>query len=131
MGWNLKGLVPYQPEYVSGYRGEAYEVSLREGYPAAKEKIDADVHSLVRARIGGNRQRIHRLDTRYEELRFKHVLLPVYVSAYRFRDKAYRFLVNGQTGEVAGESPISWFKVGWLVAGVLFFFLILAYLLSP
>ena len=129
MAWSLKGLVPYQPEYVSGYRGEAYEVSLREGYPAAKERIDADIHSLARAQIGGDRQRVERVDTRYRDVKFKHVLLPVWVSAYRYKDKTYRFLVNGQTGEVAGESPLTWFDMRWLVAGVVIF-LVLLYLLS-
>ena len=129
MAWSLKGLVPYQPEYVSGYRGEAYEVSLREGYPAAKERIDADIHSLARAQIGGDRQRVERVDTRYRDVKFKHVLLPVWVSAYRYKDKTYRFLVNGQTGEVAGESPLTWFDMRWLVAGVVIF-LALVYLLS-
>jgi hypothetical protein len=42
---------------------------------------------------------------------FKHVLMPVWISAYRYRDKVYRFLVNGQTGEASGESPLSWWKV--------------------
>jgi hypothetical protein len=45
------------------------------------------------------------------DVKFKHVLLPVWMSAYRF-------LVNGQTGEVAGESPLSWQKVTFLVIGI-------------
>jgi hypothetical protein len=126
--WNLKGLVPYQPEFVSGYRAEAYQVGLREGFPIAKQAIDAQVMSLIRAEIGGDQQRVHQVSTRYGEVTFKHVLLPVWVSAYRFRDKTYRFLVNGQTGEVAGESPLSWFKVAWLVVAVIVFLLIVAVL---
>lgn len=124
--WNLKGLVPYQPEFVSGYRAEAYQVGLREGFPIAKQAIDAQVHGLIRADIGGDQQRVHQAATRYSEVTFKHLLLPVWVSAYRFRDKTYRFLVNGQTGEVAGESPLSWFKVTWLVVAVIVFLLIVA-----
>ena len=46
------------------------------------------------------------------------MLLPVWVSAYRFRNKTYRFLVNGQTGEVAGESPLSWQRVTFLVIAI-------------
>ena len=64
------------------------------------------------------------LSTRYSEIKFKHVLLPVWVSAYRFRNKTYRFLVNGQTGEVAGESPLSWQKVTWLVVAIVVIILI-------
>lgn len=124
--WNLKALVPYQPEFVSGYRAEAYQVGLREGYPLAKQEIDAQVMSLIRRQIGGDRQRVRQVSTQYTDVRFKHVLLPVWLSAYRFRDKTFRFLVNGQTGDVAGESPLSWFKVTWLVVGVILLFLIIA-----
>ena len=46
----------------------------------------------------------------------------------RFRNKTYRFLVNGQTGEVAGESPLSWFKVTWLVVAVIVFLLVVVVL---
>ena len=113
--WNLKALVPYQPEFVSGYRAEAYQVGLHEGFPAAREIIDANIHTLVCRDIGGDVQRVHHIATRYDDVKFKHVLLPVWMSAYRFNNKTYRFLVNGQTGEVAGESPLSWQKVTWIV----------------
>ena len=37
---------------------------------------------------------------------YEHVLLPAWVSAYRYRDKVYRFVVNGQNGRTTGESPL-------------------------
>ena len=123
-GWNLAALVPYQPEFVSGYSAEAYRIGLREGYPIAKETIDAQVYDLVRRDIGGDQQRVHGIQTRYTDIRFKHVLLPVWLSAYRFGDKTYRFLVNGQTGEVAGESPVSWQKATLLIAAVVIFLIL-------
>lgn len=119
MRFNLKGLVPYQPEFVSGFQAEAYQVTLREGFPIAKQSIDEAVRSLVRRDIGGDQQRIHSVSTRYSEVKFKHVLLPAWISAYRYRDKVYRFLINGQTGEVSGESPKSWWKIAFLVLGIL------------
>jgi LSD1 subclass zinc finger protein len=122
--WNLKGLVPYKPDYVSGYNAEAYKIGLREGYPIAKQTIDAQVYDLVRRDIGGDQQRVHQVNTRYTDIHFKHVLLPVWISAYRFRDKTFRFLVNGQTCEVAGESPVSWQKVTLLVVAVVIFLII-------
>ena len=124
--WNLKGLVPYQPEFVSGYLAEAYRIGLREGWPIGKQTIDAQVYDLVRHDIGGDQQRVHHIETGYSDVRFKHVLLPVWISAYRFRDKTYRFLVNGQTGEVAGESPVSWQKVTLLVVAVVIFLIVVA-----
>ncbi|MCA9615592.1 MAG: hypothetical protein KC586_22705, partial [Myxococcales bacterium] len=51
----------------------------------------------------------------YEQT-YKHVLLPLWIAAYRYQDKTFRFLVNGQTGEVQGEAPTSWFKVVMVIA---------------
>jgi hypothetical protein len=126
--WNLQALVPYQPEFVSGFQAEAYQVGLADGFPIAKRKIDAEVAELVRRDIGGDHQRISAVATRYGDITYKHVLLPVWISAYRYRDKVYRFLINGQTGEVSGESPKSWWKVAFLALAILTgLFLLLVY----
>jgi len=128
--WNLKGLVAYQPEFVTGFRAEAYQVGLREGFPIAKETIDATVYNLIRRDIGGNQQRVHQVSTQYSNVTFKHVLLPVWISAYRYRDKVFRFLVNGQTGEVSGESPTSWVKVTMITIAMVVIIFILLVLFS-
>jgi LSD1 subclass zinc finger protein len=128
--WNLKGLVPYQPEFVSGFQAEAYQVGLREGYPIAKVAIDERVAERIRKDIGGDQQRITSVSTTYTDIKFKHVLLPVWISAYRYRDKVFRFLINGQTGEVTGESPKSWWKVALLTAAILVAMFVLLVLFS-
>jgi DNA-directed RNA polymerase subunit RPC12/RpoP len=46
------------------------------------------------------------------------VLLPVWIMAYRYRARVYRFLVNGQTGKAAGRAPISWMKVALAATAV-------------
>jgi hypothetical protein len=51
----------------------------------------------------------------FSEQRFKHVLLPIWISAYRYKDKTFQFLVNGQTGEVQGKAPLSVWKITLLV----------------
>jgi hypothetical protein len=117
--WNLKGLVPYKPDFVSGFQAEAYQVGLRDGFGAAKAEIDIAIRNLIERDIGGDHQRIHGVSTRCSDVKFKHVLLPVWVSAYRYRDKAFRFIINGQTGEVSGESPKSWWKIAFLALAIL------------
>jgi len=117
--WNLKGLVPYQPEFVSGFQAEAYQIGLKEGFPIAKVTIDERVAERIRQDIGGDQQRITSVSTQYSDIHFKHVMLPVWISAYRYRDKVYRFLINGQTGEVSGESPKSWWKVALITVAIL------------
>ena len=46
---------------------------------------------------------------------FKHTLLPVWIASYRYNNKVYNFMVNGETGRVQGEAPISWWKVALAV----------------
>jgi hypothetical protein len=118
--WDTKALVPYQDEYITGFQAEAYSVDLKSGFTKGKEFIDAKVQSLVRQDIGGDHQRISSLNTQYSHLTFKHILLPMWVSAYLFSGKTYRFVVNGQTGEVEGESPKSGWKIFFLVMAILF-----------
>ena len=46
------------------------------------------------------------------------MLLPVWVAAFRFVGRPYRFVVNGRTGEVQGERPWSFWKIaGPIVTG--------------
>ena len=118
--WNTKELVPYQDEYVTGFQAEAYQIGLKASFVTAKQLIEGKVQQLVRADIGGDHQRITTINTQYSHLTFKHILLPMWVSAYIYGGKTYRFVVNGQTGEVQGESPKSGWKVFFLVCGILF-----------
>ncbi|MCE8472488.1 primosomal protein N' (replication factor Y) - superfamily II helicase, partial [Rhodovulum sulfidophilum] len=69
--------------------------------------------------IGGDRQRVDWLETRISTLTFKHVLLPVWLAAYRYRGKTYRFVVNGRNGRVQGERPWSAWKIAFAVGLVL------------
>ena len=59
------------------------------------------------------------MSTQYDNLTFKHILLPIWINAYRYGDKSYRFVVNGRTGEVQGERPYSAIKIALTAAGVL------------
>jgi hypothetical protein len=68
------------------------------------------------------------VQTQYSAVTFKHLLLPVYVGAYRFQEKVYQVVVNGRTGEVQGERPYSVWKIALLVVSVLFVLLLLVLL---
>ena len=62
-------------------------------------------------------------DTQYSALTYKHVLLPVWILAYRYGDKPYRVVVNAVTGQVNGERPWSIPKI---LAAVFFGLVVLA-----
>jgi DNA-directed RNA polymerase subunit RPC12/RpoP len=113
--WDLTGLEPYSPEYLAGFQAEGYTVSLADGDEQAKAHMAAIIDRDARSDIGGDEQRVHRITTDYSDETFKHILLPVWMAAYKYNGKSYRFLVNGQTGEVQGERPWSIWKIGFAV----------------
>ncbi|MDE4131891.1 primosomal protein N' (replication factor Y) - superfamily II helicase [Phaeobacter sp. QD34_3] len=114
--WDLSALEPYQPQYLAGFRAEAYAVSLQEGFDEARAHMDRVIERDVRFDIGGDRQRISHIDTEVSDVTFKHILLPVWLAAYKYRGKTYRFVVNGQSGRVQGERPYSAWKIAAAVA---------------
>ncbi|MBL9075051.1 primosomal protein N' (replication factor Y) - superfamily II helicase [Tabrizicola sp.] len=109
--WDLSALTPYNPEFLAGFQAEGYTVNLAAGHDEAQDRMSAVILQDVRHDIGGDEQRVHDVDTDWSDETFKHILLPVWMAAYRYGGKSYRFLVNGQTGEVQGERPWSVWKI--------------------
>ena len=85
--------------------------------------METQISRDVRSDIGGDVQQVHSIDTRYDALTYKHLLLPLWLLAYRYSETTYQVMVNAQTGEVQGERPWSWIKItlttvaGLVVAG--------------
>lgn len=117
--WDLQNLVAYDERYLSGFRSEAYQVGLDEGFDVAVSIMNRIIREDVARDIGGDLQRITQLDTRHADTRFKHLLLPMWSAAFRFRGKLYRFVVNARTGKVAGERPYSKIKIGIAIVAAL------------
>lgn len=117
--WDLHELKAFNDKYLSGFVSESYQVNLKEGFEKAKGRMDGPIRSSVRSDIGGDEQQILSLNNQYNDIKFKHILLPVWLSAYRYNDKVYRFMINARTGEVQGERPWSTAKILLLVLGII------------
>ena len=109
--WQLDRLRPPAPELMAGFTVEAYRRDLAEGFDEARSRMEPAIDAAIRRDIGGDEQRIHGRQTLVDDIRFKHLLLPVWIGSYRFGDKAYQVVVNGQTGEVEGDRPYSVVKI--------------------
>ncbi|MFG5380712.1 primosomal protein N' (replication factor Y) - superfamily II helicase [Yoonia sp. R2-816] len=109
--WDLSALEPYKPEYLAGFRAEGYQVELTDGFTEARAYMDRMILRDVKYDIGGDDQRVSDVDTAISDVTFKHILLPVWLAAYKYRGRTYRFVVNGRTGRVQGERPYSAWKI--------------------
>ncbi|GAB6107065.1 TFIIB-type zinc ribbon-containing protein [Fusibacter bizertensis] len=118
--FNLGGLVSYKPDFLSGFFAEKYSVPLDEGWTEGKSIVDQTLSNEITRRIGGDEVRFLNISTHYDDIMFKHILLPVWISSYLFGEKSYNFMINGQTGAVQGAYPKSWIKITLaIIAGLI------------
>ena len=118
--WDLDQLIPYTEDYLAGFSSEIYQVELDEGFERAKVLMDQTIRGDIARDIGGDQQRIQSMQTQHSDTTFKHVLLPLWTAAFTFRDKTYRYVVNGRTGKTRGERPYSKVKIALaVIAGLL------------
>jgi DNA-directed RNA polymerase subunit RPC12/RpoP len=109
--FDTRALVPYTRELLQGFSAESYAVDLPDAWGRAKAEIAQIQEARCAGDVPGDTHRFLRVSNDFEHESFKHVLLPVWVAAYRYGDKVFRFLVNGQTGRVSGDAPYSWVKI--------------------
>ena len=127
--WDLQALIPYDENYLSGFRSEYYQVELAEGFDHARQIMDNQIYQDICHDIGGDHQRIHQVNSHHNQTTYKHCLLPVWSAAFRYQDKSYRFVINGRTGKVQGERPYSAWKIvfaciaGLLLAAAVYYYL--------
>lgn len=109
--FNLKELVRYEPQFLSGFLAERYSIGLKDGWKMAKSLINNSIYSGVVHKINADETRNVNIKTAFNDIKYKHLLLPIWVSAYTYNNKVYRYMINGQTGKVHGKYPVSPWKV--------------------
>tara|TARA_R110000796_G_scaffold183498_1_gene299887 strand:- start:18229 stop:19311 length:1083 start_codon:yes stop_codon:yes gene_type:complete len=113
--WNLKELVAFNSKYLSGFVTEKYTISLKDGHHQSFQEAKNIAYNWIRRDIGGDTQRVDNANIKLSEETFKHVLVPVYISSYRYGTKDYNFYINGQTGNISGVRPYSFWKIFFLI----------------
>ncbi len=121
--FNQKEVINYDARLMLGWEAEVYSLELDEGYKIADKIMDKRLRELCKAEIGGDTQRHVVVHSQKFYQTFKMIMLPIWISSYKYQDKIYQFAINGQTGKVNGKKPTSWVKIVMLI---LFIVLIIA-----
>ncbi|MBN1150975.1 hypothetical protein JXA84_07145 [candidate division WOR-3 bacterium] len=116
--WDFEKLVPYDEKYISGFQVQTYSVGLKDAFGEAKSIMDSVIKTEIFKDIGGDEQKIDAYKIQFNNLKFKHILLPLWISAYRYGGKTFQFIVNARTGEVHGDRPYSKVKIFLAILGI-------------
>ncbi|TPN84071.1 DNA helicase PriA [Aquimarina algicola] len=128
--WNLKALESFNTSFLAGFVTEKYTIPLKEGHLASTKEAEQIATNWARRDIGGDRQRVHDLQMSLSDETFKHILLPVYISSYRYSGKKYNFFINGQTGKISGGRPYSFWKIFFTVLLIICIIIVIYLLLD-
>lgn len=130
--YDTEANLAYKPEYIEGFFSEKYSVGLGTAFERAKKKLESRLRRGIEHKIESEHFTMHSrvtyMSTAYNDVKYKYLLLPLWMSSYKFKDKVYRFMVNGETGKVAGKSPLSFWRVSLLVLGILAVIALIVYL---
>ena len=112
---------------MSGYCSEIYTIDLEDAHIQAKKKMQNEMRHLCERDVLRKFDRVSSLNmsSNYDRETYKHILVPIYSSAYYYKGKEYHILINGQSGVISGEYPKSVFKIAAIVV-VIIIILILA-----
>ncbi len=85
-----------------------------------------EIRAACAREVPGDTYRDLAVTSQFTGVAYKSALLPVWIAAYRYGAKPYRFLVNGATGKTAGTAPFSALKIALAVLAALLVLLVLA-----
>lgn len=130
--YDTRQVVAYKPEYMAGFIAESYTVKVKDAWENAKNKMAQVIRSGIARKIENENfaqdSRVAHVSTSYSNVTYKYLLLPVWISSFQYNGKVYHFVINGQTGRVAGKTPLSPVKIALTVAAVIIVILILSWL---
>jgi hypothetical protein len=117
--YNLHQLATYEPKYLAGLQAQAYDVPLEPAWEAARHRMREETRRACRDQASSSKVRNFSMTLDFTDESWRYVLLPVYLTTYRYEDQPYQVMINGQTGVVAGQRPVDWLKIWFVVAALL------------
>lgn len=114
-----KDLVPYNAGFLSGWVVERYQIDLVAAAQTARERMEAETRSMCSRAVPGDTQRNLQVKAAFAGQTFKHILAPIWLLTYHYHGRAYQVVINGYTGDIAGRYPKSFWKIFFLVVGIL------------
>lgn len=116
------GMKEFNTRYLAGFLSEKYNVADEELLPYVQKSTEKYMDEFVTGTLK-HYDSLSFVDRDYNigQLSSDYALFPVWLVYYDYNDTEYIFAMNGQTGKLAGNPPISKTKAAIAVALITFF----------
>ncbi|MBQ9828233.1 MAG: hypothetical protein IJM62_06090 [Lachnospiraceae bacterium] len=106
--YSFEALKDFVSPYLAGYEARQYDQGPDEIIPLIQKRVRKYAEDYVRNSVTGySSVQVTSMETRFLDMDMTFVLLPLWFFEYRYRGEVYNFMMNGQTGKVVGEPPVS------------------------
>jgi hypothetical protein len=116
----LNAMKRYRPYFLAGWLSEEYSITRPDALEICQNEFYRQEESNIGTFLPGDTSGNLQVTTGFDHINSDLVLLPIYLLSYNYKDTVYRFLINGQTGKMAGDKPLSKLRIGAAIgAGLL------------
>jgi len=131
--FDLKVAEEFSPEHLAGWTTILYNRPVSDASLLARQKVMKGLRSQIyeSVEMGRDKRKLRIGGGNWSGLAYQHVLLPIWIGAFRFQGKNYKIFVNGQSGKVGGDKPRDTVKLifATLTITMLLFLLLVLFLL--
>ncbi len=128
--FRMESLKRYQPYFLAGWLSEEYCVERDQALVLCQQEFRRWEAKNIDNFLPGDTHSSAEVATEFSDINSDLILLPVYLVTYRYGEKLYRFLINGQTGKVTGDKPLSSLRIGIAIALTVIVALVLWFLIA-
>lgn len=117
--YDYKELKPFSTAYLPGFLADKFDVTVEQSRQRADQRCEGTLASALRGTVKRYDLCILR-DSSVHLRRGKvhYALMPVWMLNTKWHGKDFIFAMNGQTGKLVGDLPVSWGKFWGLFAAI-------------
>lgn len=101
----------YSESFLAGFAANANDKEGMACWGEARRIIDSQVRSRILRKYTYDVVQSFSVSTQCSNVKYKYIMLPLYVGKCSWKQKLYNFFVNGFSGKVTGKAPVSGAKV--------------------
>ena len=117
--YDYTDLKPFSTAYLPGFLADKYDVSVEDSRERADKRCAGSLlHALERTVSGYTTCDETNRDIYLKRGKVHYALLPVWILNTRWEEKDFLFAMNGQTGKLVGNLPVSTKRVIGLFAAI-------------
>ena len=106
--YDYSGLKEFSTAYLPGFLADKFDITVEQSRERADGRCENTLSAALRDTVKGyDFCHLNGGDISLKRGKVHYALLPVWILNTRWNDKDFLFAMNGQTGKLAGELPVS------------------------